>query len=124
VESDPGLTGHIRDARKGGTQVAFHIHGQGFEGAEIDDPAALGLVGGAVQHEPVQAPEKCGQRLAAARRSKNQGILAARDRRPAEPLRCGRMLEDSPKPGRRHGVKEVQSVPILFLSRHSLLHQG
>src|ERR1700734_577811 len=83
MEIDPCLAGHIRDAGERGTQVAFHIHSQSFEGADIDDPAALSIRRLAVQHEPIQTPEKGGQGLTSAGRSENQGAFAPRDRRPA-----------------------------------------
>jgi len=83
VESDAGLAGHIGDAGERRAEVAFHVHGQGLQRAKVDDPASLGLGCRASQHEPVEAPEERGQRLTAAGRSQNEGVFAARDRRPA-----------------------------------------
>ena len=83
MEIDTGLTSHICDASEGRTEIAFHIHSQCFKGAEINDPAAFGIRGLAMQHETVQTPEKCGQGLAGARGGENQGAFATGDRRPA-----------------------------------------
>jgi hypothetical protein len=110
VECDAGLPGHVRHAGERRAQVAFHIHGQGFEGADVNHAAAFTLPGLAVQHQPIQAPEKCGQGLARAGGSKNQGVVAARDCRPSEPLRGGGPLEDGAKPGCRERMKEVQDI--------------
>ena len=44
VEIDPCLAGHICDPSERRAQVAFHIHSQSFERADINDPATLGIV--------------------------------------------------------------------------------
>src|ERR1700690_821562 len=75
LEIDSGLAGHICDPSERRTQIAFHIHGQSFEGADIYDPAAFSVRCLAVQHQAVQAPEKRRQGLAGSGRRENQGAF-------------------------------------------------
>ena len=51
-----------------------------------------------MQHEAVEAPEKRGQRLAGAGGSEDERAFAARDDRPAQPLRGGGRVKDGAEP--------------------------
>lgn len=62
---DAHPTGHIGDAGKGRTEVAFHVNGEGLEGGNVDDAAARFLsVGRCLKHQPVEAPEEGGKGFA------------------------------------------------------------
>ena len=102
--------GAMADAGERGPQVALDVDGERFERRNVDDPAALLRRRRRFEHQPIDAPEKCGQRLAAARRCEDQGRVAARDRRPSLHLRRRRSLERGPKPLRHRGMKSVQNV--------------
>ena len=81
------------------------------------------------QHQPVQAPQKRGQRLAGAGWRQDQRVLSARNHRPAQALRrCGR-VKDRLEPRRRHRVKAGERIGagrdlrtgFGFLFRHAFL---
>ena len=64
-------------------QVALDVDGQRLERRHVEDPAAPLGRRLRLEHQPVQAPEEGGQRLAAAGRGQEQRRFAPRDRRPA-----------------------------------------
>ena len=61
------LLRHLRDADEGSLQVAFDIHGEGFDRRDVEDAAALiaGRLRG--KHQTINAGEKCSQSLAGSR---------------------------------------------------------
>ena len=111
VEWNTHAPRHVGHPGKRRAQIALHVHGQRFQRRDVDDAAAFsGSPVGWLQHQPVQAPEERCQRLACARRSKDQRTLTARDHRPAHPLRRGRRVEDGLEPLRRHRVKAGKGI--------------
>ena len=112
VERHAHAPRHVGDAGQRRAQVALHVHGQRLQRRDIDDRGSRCFVSLAdvVQHQPVKAPEKRGQRLAGAGRRKDQRALAARDRRPAQALRRGGRVEDRLEPRRRDRVKAGEGV--------------
>src|SRR5581483_9384722 len=98
-------------------QVALHVDGERFERGDVEHAAplvgrrppsragasaslaeALGGGGQRREHQTVETPKKCGERLAAAGGREDEGRLAARDRRPAELLRAGGRGERAGEP--------------------------
>ncbi len=63
-----------------------------------------------VEHQPVDAPEEGGQRLAAAGRRQDQGRVSTRDRRPSERLRWCRSRERIFEPLHDRRVKQAEGV--------------
>ena len=89
-----------------GSQVLLHVDGQGPQGRHVDDPRAVGPLGGsrrAGQH--VDAPQERRQRLARAGGRQDQRVLAAGDGRPPLGLRGGGLGERGAEPG-PHGRRE------------------
>src|ERR1700677_915924 len=77
---------HVRDARERRTKIALHVNSQRLERRNIEDATSLPSRRLA-QHEFVETPEKCRQRLARASRREDECRFAARDRRPGFALR-------------------------------------
>ena len=83
----------LGDAGQRRAQVALDVDRERLERRHVEHAAALGARRRRVEHQPIEAPEERGQRLAAAGRREDQRRFAARDRGPAERLRSGRRLE-------------------------------
>ncbi len=62
----------VRDADKWGAKIAFDIDGEGFDGGDVDNAAALGFRRSGSKHEAIDGPEKCGEGFAGAGGGKNQ----------------------------------------------------
>ena len=62
-------------------------------------------LGGCIQHQSIQAPQKRSQRLARSGRRQDQRILPARNHRPAHPLRRSGRIEHRLEPCFRHRMK-------------------
>jgi hypothetical protein len=78
---DPG------DALDRRAQVALHVHGQGLEGGDVDDPTPFGPGRHRLEHEAVDGGQEGGEGLARPGGGEDEGALAPGDRRPAETLR-------------------------------------
>ena len=95
VERDAAAAGHVGDAGEGRAQVALHVDGEGLEGRNIDDAAALFLaLPDGVEHQPVEAPEEGREGFAGSGGSQDEGAFAAGDDRPAQSLRGGGCVKD------------------------------
>ena len=108
VELDSRGTGGLGDAHQRGAQVAFDIDGEGFDGGNVDDAAALVARRDGREHQSIDAPQKGGEGLAGARGGEDEGGFAARDGGPAELLRARGRGEDGVEPGSYGRVEEGQ----------------
>ena len=88
--------GDLGDAGERRAQVALDVDRERLERRDVEHAAAAALGRRRREHQAIEAPEKRGQRLAAAGRREDQRRVAARDRRPAERLRPRRRLERRP----------------------------
>src|SRR5215469_670136 len=82
--------GHVGDPGKRRAQVPFAV----------------------LQHQPVEAPEECGECLSGARRSQDERVFPPGDYWPTQPLRLGRRLKHRPEPCRRYGMKTCERIGI------------
>jgi hypothetical protein len=98
VDGDVLRVREVRDAGQRRAQVALDVDGQGLQRRDVEDAAALLPRRHRREHQPVEAPQKRGQRLAAAGRRKDERRLAAGNRRPPELLWCGRRGECAAEP--------------------------
>ena len=73
----------VRDAGERRPQVSLDVDRQRLQRRDVEHAAAVVLRRHRVEHQPVDAPEKRGQRLAAAGRREDQRGVAPRDGRPA-----------------------------------------
>ena len=103
--STPGGARGLGDADQRGAQVAFDVDGQGLDGGNVEDAAALVARRDGREHQAVDAPQKGGERLAGAGGGEDEGGFAARDGGPAELLRPRGGGEDGIEP-RAHGRME------------------
>ncbi len=89
--------GRHRDPGQRRPQVPLDVVGQRLEWRDVQDadtPRCLaGRRGAWIGGEPVEAPQECGEGLAAARRGVDQRVLTLGDRGPALCLGVGRSLE-------------------------------
>ena len=123
VERDAHAARHVGDAGQRRAQIALHVDCQRLQRRNVNDTATLR--GGVprprdvfvfvarvdrLQHESVQAPQKCRQGFTRACRREDQRILAACDDRPAHALRGGRFLKDGLEPRRRDRMKAGKRV--------------
>ncbi len=103
-----------RDARQRCAQVAFHIVGEGLEGADVQDadaprvPARWRRPG--MLDEAVQAPQERGQGLAAAGGGVDEGAPPGADRRPPLGLGRRRGLERRLEPGPHRGPEGCERI--------------
>src|ERR1035441_5513825 len=108
VEGDAGGAGGLRDADQRGAEVAFDINGQGLDGGNVEDAAALVARRNGHEHEAIDAPQKGGEGLAGAGGGQDKGGFAAGDGGPAELLGPRGGGEDGVEP-RAHGrVEEAE----------------
>ena len=88
------------------TQVLLDIEGEGPQGRDVEDAgAARAVLGSEARDERVDGRQEGGERLAAARRRADEGVLARQDRRPPLHLRRRRLGERRGEPG-PHGGRE------------------
>ncbi len=78
--------GHVRDARQRRAQVPLDVDRERLQRRNVQDAAAFLRGRRRLEEQPVEAPEKRGQCLAAARRREDQRRFSARNRRPSERL--------------------------------------
>ena len=97
--------GGLGDADQRGAQVAFDIDGEGLDGRNVEDAAALVARRDGREHEAIDAPQKGGEGFAGAGGGEDEGGFAARDGGPAELLRPRGGGEDGVEP-RAHGRVE------------------
>ena len=102
---------HDGDSRQRGAQVPLDVDCQRLEGRDVEDPASLLRRRRRLEHQAVECPEKCRERLAAAGRREDQRGLAARDRRPPELLRPGGRRKGAAEPLADRRVKQIEDVP-------------
>ena len=96
-------------------EVALDVVGQCLERRDVQDTDEAGRLArrrrAGVGREAVQRPQERGKGLAAAGRSVDERVMAARDRGPAAHLGVGRRLEARPEPvadGRRERGERVR----------------
>jgi hypothetical protein len=100
----------IGDSGEGGAEVAFDVNCERLQRREVQDAAAGRLRRHRVEHQAVDAPEKGGQRFAAAGGREDQGGISLRDCRPSLLLgRCGG-LERCAEPLGYGRLEERQNV--------------
>ena len=100
----------LHDAGQRRPQVAFDVHRQCFERRYVEHATSIRFRRRRREHQTVEAPEKGGQRLAAAGGRKDQRRFTTRDRGPAEALRACRRLERTAEPGADGRMKRRQWV--------------
>jgi hypothetical protein len=88
-------------------QIALHVHGQSLNRRNVQHPATLVLLWRRRKHQPVDAPQEGGQRLARSRGRQNQSGLAASDRRPSPELWLGRRGKNRFEPFAYRGVEQA-----------------
>ena len=106
VEGDARGAGGLGDADERGAEVAFDIDGEGLDGGDIEDAAALVARRDGGEHEAVDAPQKGGEGFAGAGGGEDEGGFAAGDGGPAELLGPGGSGEDGVEPGADGRVEE------------------
>ena len=115
----------VGDAGQRRAQVALDVDRQRLERRDVEHAAALLGRRRRLEHQPVEAPEKRGQRLAAAGRREDQRGLAARDRRPSELLRLASARETRGEPLAHGGVKQVERLraghPAFLPARYTVV---
>ena len=101
----------VTDPHQRRAQVAIDVVSEGLQRRYIKDATPLRLGRGGFRRQAIEAPEKGGQRLAAAGRRGHENVAAGRDFTPAALLNRGGFRESraKPFPGRR--CKEVENVP-------------
>jgi hypothetical protein len=110
VERDAGGAGGLGDADQRGAQVAFDIDGEGLDGGNVEDAAALAARRDGREHKVIDAPQEGGDGFAGAGGGEDEGGFAARDGGPAELLRPRGGGEDGVEPGAHGRVEEVEGV--------------
>jgi hypothetical protein len=90
--------GDLRDAGQRRAQVALDVDRERLEGRHVEHAAAGPFRWRRREHQPVEAPEKRGERLAASGRRQNQRRVAVGDCRPTERLRPRRRREGRGEP--------------------------
>src|ERR1019366_661488 len=111
VERDAHGEGGLGDADEGGAEIAFDIDGEGLDGRNVEDAAALGARRDGREHEAIDAPQEGGEGLAGAGGGEDEGGFTAGDGGPAELLGSRGGGEDGVEP-RAHGrVEEVEGGP-------------
>ena len=105
-ERIPAGRGDVGDPGKRRAQIPLYIDSQRFQRRDVDDTAASLLLRPRSEHQPVETPEECGQRLAAAGGGKDQRAVATGDGRPAELLRARRTGERAAEPLAHGGMKQ------------------
>ena len=100
--------GTVGDAGERGAQVPLDIDGQRLERRHVQHAAPPIPVGRLIEHEPVDAPQERGQRLAAAGRRQDQRGLSPRNCRPSLRLRWRGPGEGVPEPFRHRRMKQAE----------------
>ena len=105
--ASPAARRGLRDAGERRAQVALDVDGQRLERRDVEDAAAALRRRLRLEHQPVEAPQERGQRLAAAGRRQEQRRFPARDGGPALGL------------GRRRAAGEggLEPVPHSWMKR-------
>ena len=111
VDADAFRPRDVRDAGQRRPQVAFDVNRERLERRDVEHAAPLLERRSRLEHEPVEAPEERGQRLAAAGGREDKRGIAARDRRPSELLRPGRRLERRGEPLPHRRVERSSTSP-------------
>lgn len=109
--------GGLRDTYQWGAQISFYVYGKRFDRRDVQDAAALLLGGYRRKHNPIDAPQKCGERFAGARRGQDQRGFTAPDGRPAGDLRARGRGKNSGEPIAHGGMEKLQSVGRWFGGR-------
>ena len=112
ADPDPDLVGP--DPLQGGPQVALDVVRERLQRADVDHAHARSRL--LVGHQPVERPQERGQRLARARGSAHEHVLAAGDRRPGLLLGGGGLAEGALEPAAGGGCEVLQGHPGSRLS--------
>ena len=108
----------VPDADQWRPQVAIDVVRERLHRGYIEDAAALAFRRCRLGGQAIEAPEECGQRLAAACRRRHEDVAAGRDLLPATLLDLRGVRESAPKPLSRGGRKQVERVShLISLSR-------
>ncbi len=110
VDGDAPLARDVGDSGKRRAQVAFDVDRQGLQRRDVQDAAPLLRRRRRLEHQPVEAPEERGQRLAAAGRRENQRRVTACNGGPSQLLRPGRRLERRREPLPYRRVEKVEHI--------------
>jgi hypothetical protein len=100
----------LGDADEWCAKIAFDIDGEGFDGGDVDDAAALGFWRSGSKHQAIDGPEKCGKGFAGTGGGENQSGLAVRDGGPAENLGTSGRGKDGGEPVADSGMKLIERV--------------
>ena len=101
--------GDLGDPGERGAEVPLDVDGERLERRHVQH-AAASACGRGREHQTIEAPQKCGQRLPAAGRGEDQRRFAAGDRGPAERLRPSRLLEGAAEPAARGRMKRRERI--------------
>ena len=102
------LAGEATDARERRAQVPFDVDRQGLQWRDVQHAAPLPRVWRRLEHQPIDAPQEAGERLAAAGRREQQGAGAGRDDRPALDLGGRRFGERGLEPPCHDRVERLE----------------
>src|SRR5579863_1238791 len=111
VKRHPATAGHIGNPSQRRSEITFDIDGKRLQRGDVEYSCSFFRIPGpGLEHQTIKAPEECGQGLASAGGSKDEGALVARDYGPTQALRRGWPLEDRAKPFGRHGMETCERV--------------
>ena len=100
----------VGDAGERRAKVPLDVDGQRLERRHVEHAAPLRGRRRRLEHQAVEAPEKRGERLAAAGRREDERRFAAGDRGPAKLLRPSRRVEGAAEPFADRRIKEVEGL--------------
>jgi hypothetical protein len=114
---------HVGDADERRPEIPLDVHGECLQRRDVNHPAALFGRRQRLEHQPVEAPQKRRERLAAAGRCQDQRGFATCDRGPSQLLRARRRREGAREPLAHRGVEELQRArcwhPAILHDRRS-----
>ncbi len=100
-----------RDTGERRTKVAVHVVNERLQRRNVEDAqAAQRIVGDRLAHQPIEAPQERGERLARAGGSADQRVLTGRDGRPAQGLGGSRRIERGSEPIARGGRERGERI--------------
>ncbi len=109
AKGNAGGAGERGQTQERDAKVSFHIDGEGFEGADVDDAASF-IDRDVAEHEAIEAPEKGGEGFAGAGGGEDEGAFAARDGGPSKTLRGRWDAERGAEPLAGDGMEEGERV--------------
>ena len=109
----------VRDSGQRRPKIPLDIDRQRLERRDIQDTTPPTAVGRSLEHQPVDAPEKRRERLAAAGGRQDQRRSTLCDRRPSLRLRWRGFGKGVAEPFRHGGMKELERIAR---GRHTLFY--